>query len=122
METATIRNDLKSIEDGMERWKAIKQDGEYDKKGFGFNKDDRFSSCLLTLSLDNWSGVYGCSSCYKFVRNVGPAFKEAMVLWMNANIDTILENVCILMRDELRKRKEKELSRIVEMKAEVDAW
>ena len=38
-------------------------DSTCDKKGLGFNLDDRFSCLSLKLSLDSWKGYFGHSGC-----------------------------------------------------------
>jgi len=39
------------------------RDTSCDKKGYGFNTDDRFAAFKLTVSFDSHAGYYGNSSC-----------------------------------------------------------
>ena len=122
MTTQEIKTSLGKLEEGRKRYAEYSKNPTYDKLGFGFNLDSRFRACEITLSLDGYSGVYGNSSCGNLISSIGEPFKEALLLWMNANRDAILDGVEMLLRDELRKRKAEELKRLADETASVEAW
>ena len=66
------------IADALKRWEAIQGNSRYDKKGFGVNRDSRFSSATLKLSLDSWAGEYGTPSCSRVLSiHSDEVFREA---------------------------------------------
>ena len=67
------------------------QDSSCDKHAIGFNKDGRFSSAKITLSVDSYRGYYGNSGCSQntivmdselfsefFIKVLNRRFKEIM--------------------------------------------
>ena len=66
----TAYEDLKNIElvgkqiiDGIKEYKKTAARPSCDKHNMGFNKDERFSSVKINLSIDAYAGFYGNSSC-----------------------------------------------------------
>jgi len=73
-----------------EHYKKI-QDSSCDKNDIGFNKDNRFSSANIELSVDSYRGYYGNSGCSQntivrdsklfsefFIKVLNRRFKELM--------------------------------------------
>lgn len=76
-----------------EHHEAIKNP-RVDKHGKGFNKDRRFSSAQIQLSVDSWTGEYGSSSCGTSIRISDPnLFGEVLVELLNEKFDSILLEV-----------------------------
>lgn len=91
-----------------------------DKKGFGFNQDDRFSAFKLPLSFDSWHGYYGSSSCSRIIHldsaTVGPFFVKALAVHQRE----IFATAARLMREEaasLTGKASEELAKLQEMLA-----
>lgn len=81
-----------------------KKESRYDKTGYGFNLDSRFSACVpAKLSLDTWSGVYGDSSCSKVVSIDENIFNQHLVKYLNDNKDTILKSIAESILKEANK-------------------
>lgn len=80
------------------------RDTSCDKKGYGFNQDDRFAAFKMTVSFDSHAGYYGNSSCSTVlsVHNkdiVQKAFIEAL----NQNQKLIFATMEKLMLAEAEK-------------------
>lgn len=100
------------------------RDQSCDKKGYGFNKDDRFAAFKLNVSFDSWSGYYGNSSCGSILHVsdkeiVHKAFIEAL----NLNQQLIFATMAKLMLSEaegLTAKAKQELVALQNLIAEFD--
>jgi hypothetical protein len=67
---------------------------ECDKKGVGFNKDNRFSAFSLKVSFDSWHGYYGDSGCSTVISfSDCEAVKSAFVAYLNGHMWDILKEM-----------------------------
>lgn len=92
-----------------------------DKKGFGFNRDDRFSAFKLSISFDSWHGYYGGSSCSRILSVDPDAAKLFIVKALEVHQREIFATAARLMREEaaaLTGKASEELARLQEMLAE----
>lgn len=106
---------VNSIRKGLEDWQTKRENKSYDKLCIGFNKDPRFSVAKFELSLDNWSGTYGSSSCGSFfyVHNA-EIFRQAFVRVLNTKLGSLLRETAELLDIDNREARAK---KIVEMEA-----
>jgi hypothetical protein len=74
-------------------------DSNCDKKGFGFNKDNRFSAFTLSVTFDSWKGYYGSSSCYS-VLQCNDKVKQYFVKALNLHQKELFATAARLMRED----------------------
>ena len=103
-----------SIINGINNYRQTIKDSRCDKFGMGFNKDNRFSSAKITLSIDSWTGYYGNSGCSTFLSITDSGiFAKQFVEVLNDNFYTLMiETANRIKNDALKHRKdaERELS------------
>ena len=76
-------------------------DSHCDKKGYGFNKDDRFTAFKMTVSFDSWAGYYGNSSCGSILGvSDQDIVKKAFIEALNVNQKLIFATMAKLMTAE----------------------
>lgn len=101
-------------------WDKISEDSRNDKKGFGFNLDDRFTAFCLHVNLSSWVGQYGSSSCHNIlsVRSEAAAH-DAFVKYLNrhlweilAEMSDIIDNDQGAARAEYVKSLKEEIARL----------
>lgn len=94
-------------------------DSHCDKKGFGFNKDDRFAAFKVNVWFDSHAGHYGNSSC-STILNVydQDSVKSAFIKALNVHQKELFQTMAKLMRDEaagLTEQAEKEIAALQSM-------
>jgi len=114
-------NDIDSvvngIRTGLETWQKNRDNSRVDKLGVGFNKDVRFSVANFKLSFDNWSGVYGSSSCSTFFYVRHPEiFTDAFIRVLNIKLAGLLAQTADLLDKENQEARGK---KIADMEAEL---
>jgi hypothetical protein len=89
-----------------------------DKKGKGFNRDERFTTFSMKLSIDSWLGYYGNSSCSRII-DVGDEgiFKKYFLQILNKYFDKLLLETAEKIMDEAILLKEEALN---ELKTEIE--
>lgn len=113
-----VEDVVNSIREGLISWDKKRADSRCDKLGVGFNRDSRFSVAKFELSLDNWAGNYGNSSCSTFLY-VGKQeiFRPAFISVLNSKMYKLLGWTANLLDVENREARAK---RIVEMEKELE--
>lgn len=100
-------------------------DSHCDKKGYGFNKDDRFAAFKMIVSFDSWSGYYGNSSCGVILSvSDQDIAKKAFVEALNVNQKLIFATMAKLMTSEaesLTAKAKDEIAALQKLVAEFDA-
>jgi hypothetical protein len=72
-----------------------------DKKGYGFNTDDRFAAFTFKATFSSWHGYYGSSSCGKILSVYDRAIVEnAFVKALNLHQKELFATAARLMREE----------------------
>lgn len=105
---------IQKLEDGLRKFKRYKQDSDIDKLGFGFNKDNRFSSIKFTISVDSWVGAYGNSSCGTILGTLNEAFKDYFIEYLNQHKFEIFEGILELMKRDIKNKSQKQISELQE--------
>lgn len=100
-------------------------DKNCDKKGYGFNKDDRFAAFKVTVTFDTWKGYYGNSSCSTILSITDKdAVTKAFVEAINQNHKLIFATMAKLMLAEAESmagKAKEELAALQSLIAEFDA-
>ncbi len=94
-------------------------DTHCDKKGYGFNYDDRFTAFVTSVGFSSKAGYYGNSSCSS-VLSVGdrPAVEKALVKALNIHQREIFATMARLMSEEaaaLTDKAQQEISALQQM-------
>lgn len=94
-------------------------DSHCDKKGFGFNSDDRFAAFSVNVHFQSHAGYYGNSSCSRIL-NVYDAdvVKAAFVKALGVHQKELFQTMARLMIEDaasLTKQAEQEISALVAM-------
>lgn len=95
-------------------------DKNCDKKGYGFNRDDRFSAFKLSISFDSWRGYYGNSGCSRILSVDSSTASLFIVKALEAHQREIFATAARLMREEaasLTGKASEELAKLQEMLA-----
>lgn len=86
-------------------WKA---DSSYDKTGWGFNIDDRFSACgKIEIWFSSWMGVYGSSGSSSQLNLNKGTFGEHLVKYLNNHQEEIMLAIADSIEQEAKGLKEK---------------
>jgi hypothetical protein len=112
-----LRTEANNLDGFDKSWERIKSDSNIDKKGFGFNADNRFSSFKATVSFDSWQGAYGSSSCGTMFHCNAEVAREFLVKALDAHRESIFETMAALMRKESKTLLEKAHAEIETMKS-----
>lgn len=76
-------------------------DSHCDKKGFGFNKDERFSAFKVSVWFDSHAGYYGSSSCSTILSIYDQdSVKSAFIKALNVHQKELFQTMAKLMREE----------------------
>lgn len=95
------------------KYSNVKKPARIDKYGLGFNKDTRFSSLTFTLSLDNWKGEYGDSSCGRWLRITDTDIvKKHLLEYLNTNLTKIMNAVSDSIMVEAKTMKDDAISEL----------
>ena len=101
-----------------------KSDSHCDKKGFGFNRDDRFAAFKIAISFDSWAGYYGNSSCGVILgSHNSELMKSAFVKALNQNqklIFATMEKIMLAEAESLTATAKAELAALQSLIAEFD--
>src|SRR5690554_2868742 len=99
-----------SIINGINKYKQEIKDSRCDKYGMGFNKDNRFSTAKITISVDSWTGYYGDSGCSNSLNITDvKIFSEQFVKVLNDNFDMLmLETANRIKNDALKYQNDAE--------------
>lgn len=99
-------------------------DKNCDKKGYGFNQDDRFAAFKVAVSFDSWSGYYGNSSCGSILSVSNKEIvQKAFIDALNQNQQLIFATMAKLMLSEaegLTAKAKQELAALQSLIAEFD--
>ncbi|NLS19866.1 hypothetical protein HGP16_25335 [Rhizobium sp. P40RR-XXII] len=99
-------------------------DSHCDKKGYGFNRDDRFAAFKLTISFDSWAGYYGNSGCSSILSvSDQDIAKKAFIEALNVNQKLIFATMAKLMTVEaesLTAKAKNEIAALQALVAEFD--
>ena len=80
----------------------------YDKIGYSFNTDDRFSAFgKIEIWFSSWMGTYGDSGCGDQLRLDKDIFKKHFVSYLNKNKKEIMMAVADSIEKEAKSLKEK---------------
>lgn len=82
------------------------KDSHCDKKGFGFNRDNRFSAFKINTSFDSWAGYNGNSNCGRILHigEVNPFdLNEYFNRALNIHQQELFATVATLMEDDAYK-------------------
>lgn len=80
------------------KWKN--ESKHYDKVGWGFNIDNRFSSCEgINITFDSYMGTYGDSGCSRECHLDKNIFNSHLLKYLNDNKESIM----IAIADSIRK-------------------
>ena len=86
-----------------------------DKKGMGFNTDQRFSAFGCGIHFDSWKGYYGDSSCSRVISFSDSAeVSEAFIRYIKANETEIINWMAKDLLEKASDLKEKALLEIEE--------
>ena len=81
------------IKYGFEKNMECIKNSNCDKRGIGFNLDDRFSTASIKISIDSWHGYYGNSSCSHILSiSNTEIFKRAFLEELNCRFNEIMIN------------------------------
>ncbi|WP_157824517.1 hypothetical protein [Flavobacterium sp. ALD4] len=80
----------------------------YDKTGYSFNSDDRFSAFgKIEIWFSSWMGTYGDSGCSDQLRLDKDIFKKHFVSYLNLNRKEIMFAIADSIEKEAKSLKEK---------------
>lgn len=79
---------------------TYKNDSRYDKKGYGFGRDDRFRAFHINTGFDSWKGVYGNSSCGRALHADSTIVEAFFVKAIEAHQRELFATASRLMREE----------------------
>lgn len=97
-----------SIRDGLAKREAYWSKSSCDKRGWGINKDSRFSSVKMEVSIDTWAGWYGDSGCSNILHiSDANIFKSAFFKVIERNLDKLLLDTASLIEKESEAAKMK---------------
>lgn len=115
---ATAKKSIKALRKLWPDYIEAAKAGSCDKYGFGWNTDDRFSLFACSVSLDNWTGYYGSSSC-STLGSVGNTdlFKTYFIKWLDNNTSKMLQEIADAIEKDSSVAKQ---ARIAELQAELD--
>lgn len=109
------------LEASIDRYKMEIKRSNCDKKGAGWNLDDRFSAAHIALSLDSWLGYYGDGSCATAISiSDQQIFQTAFVNILNRMLWQILDATVSELRNAAREYKTKALQEMQEMKGLIE--
>lgn len=95
----------------------------YDKTGWGFNKDDRFTACTpVSIWFSSHKGTYGDSSCSRQLSLDAGIFNTHLVKYLNENKESIMMAIAKSIEDQaktLKQNAEEELNRELSKLAEL---
>ena len=104
--------------------KYVNENSRIDKYGIGFNVDSRFSAFEATITFDTYTGVYGDSSCGRYISlNDSESVANALVLWLNRNKCLVIDGVAQILADEAKSlidQAREELQKNLDLLQEVD--
>lgn len=91
----------------------------YDKRGWGFNDDDRFNACKpFLISFSSHVGTYGDSGCSRQCDLDEYIFKKHLLKYLNDNVEAIMLKIAEQIQEEAKTFKdkaEKELNQKMKM-------
>jgi len=88
----------RKLREKLDGWNNIISENSCDKYGLGFNKDSRFSSTKISLSVDSWVGYYGNSGCSTYLQiQDQESFKKAFISVLNDKFRMLLLETCAKM-------------------------
>lgn len=98
-------------------------DSHCDKKGYGFNRDDRFAAFRMTVSFDSWAGYYGNSSCGSILSvSDSDLVKKAFIEALNINQKLIFATMAKIMTAEAESLTSKAKEEIAALQALVSEF
>lgn len=113
-----VSNSIRVTFQKMDEWE--KRPSKYDKIGFGFNLDNRFSACEpLALSVDSWMGTYGDSGCSRVFHADGRIFRDHLAKVLSVNFKSIMSQVAVSIEAEAASLKEKALAELEQKNSEI---
>lgn len=83
-----------------------------DKKGYGFQRDNRFAAFDVKVSFDSWHGYYGDSSCSTILSVDRDLAKEYLVKALNVHQRELFATAARLMREDAAELTDKAQSEI----------
>lgn len=101
-----------------------KNDSRCDKKGYGFNDDERFAAFKTSIHFSSHAGYYGNSNCSTVLHVNSDLAKEYLPLALNIHQKEIFATMAKLMREEaatLTKKAQEEIETLQQMLAEAQA-
>lgn len=116
-----ILESLSALKDGLETKEKVMKEPHYDKVGFGFNLDSRFSAGEVRVSFDSWKGTYGnsgCSTIFQFI----PLFEELLVNYLNSHKNEIIKWMIASLETKRREFKDTKKRELREQLKEVENW
>lgn len=122
-----LRQNVSEIRDlfniKIPKWEQDKK--HFDKTGFGFNIDERFSACSsIKIWFSSWMGTYGDSGCGTQTRLNKDVFEKHLVKYLNKNKKEIMleiANSIELEAKELKSKAEEELNEQLKALSELDS-
>lgn len=97
-------------------------DSNCDKKGYGFNRDDRFTAFSIKATFSSWSGYYGNSSCGTILSVYNRELVEtAFVRALNIHQKELFATTARLLREEAAGLTDMAAQEITALKAMLDA-
>ena len=104
------------------RWKEDVR--HYDKTGWGFNKDDRFSACkAVPIAFSSHMGTYGDSGCSSQMDLDYEIFSRHLIDYLNKNKQEIMLSIADQIEKEaadLKSKAEAELNTELEKLKELE--
>lgn len=112
-----------SISTAVKAWQdTYTKDSSCDKKGFGFNQDNRFAACdPLKLSVDSWKGYYGNSGCSTILSVDAGIFNGHLLKVLRRQFWQLLQETEQSIRDEAKTHKEAAQQELAEKLKSIDA-
>jgi hypothetical protein len=96
-------------------------DSHCDKKGYGFNRDDRFAAFSVNIFFESHAGYYGNSSCSRILNVYDTdAVKAAFVKALGVHQKELFQTMASLMREEAASLIEQAETEIAALQAMLD--
>lgn len=126
MNIEELIRERKKILDTLDSFAKYRENPSYyDKIGFGFNLDERFSAHSgLRIRVDAYMGVYGNSGCSRKLDVDNEIFNTHLLRALNKNFEFIMRETAESIRTEAAKEKENridELKKNIELVESLDA-
>jgi len=106
-------HDLNVLRSYKDIFKKATSDSSCDKKGMGFNLDDRFAAFSCKISFDSWRGYFGNSGCSNVISfQESKEVSKSFVRYLKAHEQEIMHWMAddiLRTADEIKKEALKEI-------------